>query len=159
MARLEKNSDQPVKVRFYQLRATTPENALVKIATKAISQGLRISVVAGNDEQAKWLDEYLWTVPANGFLPHGRSEEPDVEQQPLVIGVSADDRNEATVVIPLIWEPLLEPEQFDMVVDFVQSSAPAAIVASRKRYKFYRDAGCTMEYWVQELDGRWQLKN
>ncbi|MBF0156476.1 MAG: DNA polymerase III subunit chi [Magnetococcales bacterium] len=146
------------RARFYQVGATPLPLVLVRIATRVWVQGLRGCVVTGDAQGVRFWDELLWTTPEDAFLPHGPSPGPDLERQPILVAAAADDANAATVAIMAAPILLPEPERFDQVVEFVQGGHPAALYASRDRFRHYRELGCTMEYWVQTASGKWQKK-
>nr|CRH06616.1 putative DNA polymerase III, chi subunit [Candidatus Magnetococcus massalia] len=151
MARLEQG---PLKVRFYQLATDTRERALLKIVHKVYGLKMRCCLVAESAEQAKWVDDHLWRYPPDSFLPHGMAHEEMATEQPILISDQPQDSNGATVVVMLGSQPLEKLEQFDMLVDFVPSDDESRR-GSRLRYKHYLDAGCTMEYWIQDAKGGW----
>ena len=144
------------KVRFYQLAALSLEKALVGIVSKAWDRGLRLCLLAQNPPHAHWLDGFLWQCSNDLFLPHGLWDHPDPERQPILISLEPDDRNGATVIITTTHRQISDPEQFDMIIDFIQGQDPDALTASRTRYRHYRSLGCVMEYWTQSPQGGWQ---
>lgn len=150
-------SDQPPTVRFYQLGGLGREQALAKIAHKAYGQGLRLCVVAGEPQRARFLDDFLWKFPPELFLPHGLCGSGEEALQPVLVCGAAVDDNGATVALLDGGGMLEEPERFDLVVEFVDGNDPAGLRESRQRYRRYRESGCRMEYWVQGERG-WEQR-
>ncbi|MBF0609955.1 MAG: DNA polymerase III subunit chi [Magnetococcales bacterium] len=146
------NSGPPL-VRFYQLAALPLHECIRRLAEKALERGLLVCVVTGGGEWETYLDDYLWQVPVQGFLPHGRCQDSQPHRQPVLLCQQPVDINGATVVM-VANGILLEPhDPFDMIIDFAFVNNPQALQESRNRYLHYRKAGCTMEYWVQSETG------
>lgn len=146
----------PTLVRFYQLASLPFANALTGIVGKAWQTGLKIGILAANPEQAQWVNDLLWRHPRESFLPHGLWNGPEPEHQPVLISIQPEDINGATLLVLASPETVEKPDRFDMVVDFAPTQDPAALSASRERYRRYRDLGCKLEYWTQDSQGKWE---
>lgn len=155
---MARTHQEPPKVRFYQLAAMPLEKALVGIVGKAWNLGFYICMLANSAHHARWLDDMLWRVPHDSFLPHGQWHRPDPERQPILISLEPDDRNKASIVVLAAPKLVADPHRFDMIIDFVQGQDPTATDASRHRYRHYLQMGCNMEYWTQTPLGGWQKK-
>ncbi|MBF0182936.1 MAG: DNA polymerase III subunit chi [Magnetococcales bacterium] len=154
---MARSQQQAPVVRFYQLAAMPLEVALVSLVGKAWQRGVRSSLLVRDEAQARWLDELLWSMPPpQQFLPHGLWNGPEVARQPILIGLHGEDSNQATLLVVVAGQRVEDPQRFDMVIDFVSGSDPESLRASRQRYRHYRDAGCQMEYWIQEAHSGWQ---
>ncbi|MBF0446602.1 MAG: DNA polymerase III subunit chi [Magnetococcales bacterium] len=150
---------QPTTVRFYQLGLSTLEMAVTAILSKAWDRGIKSLLLTPGEDAVRYWDAQLWRAPQEGFLPHGPASGNDPERQPILISSELTDQNGASLIILTAPRLVTTPEQFDMVVDFVDGQNPEARLASRSRYAHYRDLGCRLEYWAQEPDRRWSLKN
>jgi DNA polymerase III subunit chi len=158
MARTD--TEKPTTVRFYQLGISASlEGAITAILAKAWAKGVKSTLLTPGPEPTRYWDGLLWHTPAADFLPHGPASGPDPERQPILIASEQDDQNGATLIVLATPRMIEKPEQFDMVVDFVDGSSQDAKNESRSRYKQYRDLGCNLEYWVQGDDRKWSLKN
>ncbi|MBF0428105.1 MAG: DNA polymerase III subunit chi [Magnetococcales bacterium] len=153
MARLREG---PTTVRFYQVAGSSPDIALTGILFKVVEQGSRACLLALDATHVKRLDEMLWRYPLDRFLPHGPWDGPDPQRQPVLITLQPDDCNGASVLVVAASRGVDKPEQFDMVVDFVDPREPVA--NARDRYRRYQTLGCVMEYWIQSPEGRWTQK-
>ncbi|WP_130471674.1 DNA polymerase III subunit chi [Candidatus Magnetaquicoccus inordinatus] len=151
--------DAPV-VRFYQLANMPLQAALLTILSKAWQRGMRICLLAGDAQQAQYLDEMLWSMPPpQQFLAHGLWSGAEAARQPILISLEAEDLNQATLLIMAAPRIVENPARFDMVIDFVAGSDAQAVRASRERYRHYRQLGCRMEYWLQGEYGEWQRQD
>ena len=148
----------PPLVRFYHPLLLTMEQTIAVILDKAYQRGLKICLLSREPAQAKHLDEFLWIYPANSFLPHGFCGGRHDKRQPILICKEPNDANGATVLTNTELVPLEKPEQFDMVLEFVDPSRQETIAASRERYRFYRSCACEIEYWRQTDQGAWEKR-
>jgi len=137
------------RVDFYVLPDAADEGPLptaCRLCEKAASSGKRVHVHAPDDATAREFDRLLWIYRQGGFVAHER------------IGSSTDPQPAAVLIgcgeppLPSHQDVLVNlgadvPEFFDRfqrVLEIVHGDA-AARVASRARFKFYRDRGLAPE--------------
>ena len=84
-------------VDFYHLAASPLEQVLPRICEKVLAEGERLLVVAEPARLAQ-LDAQLWNYAPGAFLPHGRSNAPRAEAQPVLLSSAVDPLNGATHV-------------------------------------------------------------
>lgn len=148
MARAREGS--PV-ARFYQVAGASVDGVLTGLLHKLVEQGLKVCLLVGSPARSRHWDDLLWRHPLERFLPHGVWDGPDPQLQPVLLALTPDDRNGATVVVAADAGLVEGAAGFDVVVDFVVGDpAPA-----RERYRWYQARGLAMEYWVQSPEGRW----
>lgn len=110
-----------------------------QLAMMAWEQGLRSLVVAADENQARELDELMWSVPQGRYLPHQHIHEG--QQAPVSIGTLADvDRTGAEVVINLDIASVPEPHRFKRLLELVPARE-AERDASRLKFRSYREQG------------------
>ena len=138
-----------MQVDFYQLGRSPLDRVLLSIAGRVVEAGGRLLVVTGDAAQAAAIDEGLWTVPADGFLPHGR----EGVDQPVLITSSCEAVNGARNVVLAdgVWrDAALGFDRAFHVFD------EATIEAARIAWKGLRDKpDVARNYWMQGEDGRW----
>jgi DNA polymerase-3 subunit chi len=107
------------------------------------AQGLRVYVLARDDDEATRFDELLWTLRADSFVPHERwngDGEPTAR-----VTVSALDSPPATPdLLVNLGAPV--PAWFRdcrRIAEFVGADAPLK-EAGRHRYREYREAGAQL---------------
>ncbi|MBF0107988.1 MAG: DNA polymerase III subunit chi [Magnetococcales bacterium] len=145
-------------VRFYQMPREGMERGLFNLLGKIYAQAIRSCLVAADATQAVRWDDLLWTGRIDSFLPHGSCVGDDASVHPILLCLEPSDINGATLLILVHGRFAEEFSRFDMVLDFVTDQTPAGLQSSRDRYRRYRDAGCRMEYWIQEPSSGWQCK-
>ncbi len=114
-----------------------------KIVDKAIQRELHVFVNAGSDEEARKLDELLWTFEQGSFIPHRvvHGEHEVLPLEPVLIGMSPPPT-------PGRWDLLVNlasdvPEffsRYERVAEVVDADSTRR-EQSRARYRFYRDRG------------------
>ena len=134
------------QVDFYILDADSDDARLrlaCKIVDKATQLDNHVFVHASSEDEARQLDELLWTFSQGSFIPHRVVREPPAEPplEPVLIGVNQPP-------VPGRWDVLINlapdvPEffsRYERVAEVVDGNA-ARRERSRERYRFYRDRG------------------
>ncbi len=133
------------RVDFYLL-AEAGERARLgfacRLAEKAHGLGHRLYLCAADAQQARRLDELLWTFRKGSFVPHRLESER--RSAPVLIGAGPPPETHRDVLINLGADL---PPGFDgceRILEVVDP-APEALAASRSRFRAYREAGCSLE--------------
>jgi len=134
------------QVDFYILDSDSDDARLrlaCKIVDKATQLDHHVFVHATSDEEARRLDELLWTFSQGSFIPHRIVRETLTESplEPVLIGVNQPPA-------PGHWDVLINlatevPEffsRYERVAEVVDGNATRR-EQSRERYRFYRDRG------------------
>ena len=129
------------QVDFYQLESgrMAPDRLACRLALMAWERGHRVSIVAGDEQQAAAMDELLWSFPEQRFVPHGRSGSPEAVGAPVVISTRAP-RGAAEVVINLTGEALPGLDAIQRLLEIVPRDESGR-EAARARYKAYLQQG------------------
>ena len=122
-----------------------------RLAAKARSHGLRVTLLCPDREAAVRLDRMLWTVPATGFLPHCRSDDRLAPLTPVLIDATGDNPLHDEVLINLHSEWPASFSRFQRLAEIV-STDDADRAGARERYKFYRDRGYVIR--THDLSGQ-----
>lgn len=127
-------------VDFYILASGAREQTACKLAEKAWSLGHRVYIHTSSAEQARHMDDLLWTFRDGSFLPHEQYQVGQEDASPILIG--ADDAPDTTsdVLINLAQDVPLFFSRFLRVAEIIGSD-DAAKNSGRERFRFYRDRG------------------
>ncbi|MDX1606686.1 MAG: DNA polymerase III subunit chi [Candidatus Competibacterales bacterium] len=128
------------QVDFYVLGEDSDGDRLrlaCRLAEKAYEHGHGVYLLAADEDQARQLDERLWTFRQNSFVPHARYPAPQGEGAPVLIGTEAEPEGAGEVLINLAAEVPAGYDRFRRVVELVNQE-PAVLAASRERFRFYR---------------------
>lgn len=143
---------------FYHLESSTLERAAAPLMVKCLEKGWRVLAVSAQSRRRDDLDAALWTFDDSYFLPHGQAEAPglDPERQPILIGESLDNKNNAEVL--LLMDGVSAPVDAAFtrcMVMFDGKDAETRSVA-RLQFKAAKDAGCVTRYFQQTPNGGWK---
>ncbi len=130
------------EVVFVLLKKREKALHLSRLAEKHFNDGRQVLIRAADDEQAQGLDRYLWTWDKGSFLPHVVSQTAiDQTDEGIVITVSENNPNHATVLLMAHPCSLSFMQSFELVIDFAEVYDPALAQQSRERFRCYREHG------------------
>lgn len=129
------------QVDFYVLEtpAKAPDKLACWLALKALDQAQTTQIVVESGDQARELDELMWSVPPERFLPHGIAGTPEAAAAPVRIALPHSIAD-GGIVVNLTAQPIERPERFERLLEIVPHGDSNRI-ASRKKFKAYRDSG------------------
>ena len=143
---------------FYHLTRRPLEVTLPVLLEKARAAGWRIAVRGSDPQRLDWLDQKLWSLSDDGFLPHGLAGGAHDAAQPILLttGAAANDPACLMAVDGADVAPD-EVQALERVCILFDGNNPQAVQAARVQWKALTDAGCAAQYWSEE-DGRWEKK-
>ncbi len=111
-----------------------------RLTEKAHTAGRRIYLHAGHADQVAALDTMLWVFRQSSFIPHvtAAALADDDRLTPVVIGSGAPPAGFDDVLVNLGGDVA---DFFSRFARHNEVVAPAAVAASRSRYRFYKDRG------------------
>ncbi|MHB8424486.1 MAG: DNA polymerase III subunit chi [Gammaproteobacteria bacterium] len=133
------------QVDFYVLPDAAPRDRALfacKLAEKAFSLGHRIFVHLSSEDEARALDELMWTFRDRSFLPHGLAAEN--ARIPVCIGFGQEPGEEFHLLINLSSEVPRFFSHFERVAEVVNADAGIR-EHGRQRFRFYKDRGYPLE--------------
>jgi DNA polymerase-3 subunit chi len=141
-----------MQVDFYHLTASPLERVLPQICEKLLSAGERLLVVAAEPLLAQ-LDAGLWSHARDSFLPHGRSDDPSPETQPILLSPTADPLNGAANIALADGQWRDEARHFKRTFYLFDA---AHLDEARANWRTLKaDAGIELRYWKQDERGKW----
>ncbi|MCO5730756.1 DNA polymerase III subunit chi [Rhizobium sp. SSA_523] len=146
------------EVLFYHLTESKLEEALPALLEKSVDRGWRVALQTVDDERRQVLDQHLWTFREDSFLPHGTDLSDFPEQQPVLVTVSGDNVNGATVrfIVDGAEPPDLSP--YERVVFMFDGFDTIQVEAARSQWRRLKGEGHQLTYWQQTPDRRWEKK-
>lgn len=144
---------------FYHLTRNPLEQTLPILLGKALQAGWRVSVRGSDMNALSQLDDSLWKIPEDGFLPHGLEGGDTAAQQPVLLSCGTDNVNGATCLMSVHGADVTadEVQAMERVCVIFDGSDPQAVQNARVQWKSLTDAGCSAQYWSEE-SGRWEKK-
>ncbi len=144
---------------FYHLTRNPLEQTLPILVGKALQAGWRVSVRGSDMNAMAQLDESLWKIPDDGFLPHGLDSDDNAALQPVLLSCGTDNVNGANCLMSVHGADVSadEVQAMERVCVIFDGSDPQAVQNARIQWKSLTDAGCSAQYWSEE-SGRWEKK-
>ncbi|PWE34162.1 DNA polymerase III subunit chi [Maritimibacter sp. 55A14] len=148
------------EVFFYHLTRSPLEATLPMLLEKSRAAGWRVLVRGGDAARLDWLDERLWLVPEDGFLPHGLAGGPHDSAQPVLLSAEAGPPANGAQALICVDGARADPAEIDgftRVSILFDGNDAAAVAAARDQWRALTDAGAPARYWSQE-SGNWAEK-
>lgn len=128
------------RIDFY-LNAPHKLQIACKIAGKAVTQQMRVTIMAPDEAVARELDKLMWAIPAIGFLPHCMNSDPLAAETPVLIARNSEMHLHDDLLINLGVHPPISFSRFKRVVEIVSMSDHSDKQLARGRFRFYKDRG------------------
>lgn len=104
------------------------------------NQGRKIYIHASAQQQAEFIDEYLWTREVLDFLPHNLIGEGGHPPAPIQIGYAEHTLSRGDILINLDLNLTIAPNQFRHIIEFVPCDEQRKQQA-RNKFRQYRQHG------------------
>lgn len=139
-------------VDFYHLAQSPLERVLPRICEKVLGDGERLLIVAEESLLGE-LDSQLWSYARDAFLPHGRSDKPGAELQPVLLSSEVAAANGAANVALADGDWREEALGFSRAFYLFDSSH---LDTARGAWRALKDReGVERRYWKQDERGKW----
>lgn len=148
----------PTEIRFYHLTRTVLDEALAKLLSMTLARGKRALVRVGNEARLKMLDERLWTLDPNSFIPHATAEEPEPERQPVFLTRGTTAPNGATYLFLVDGATPSDLGSFERVMLLFDSADSDLLAETRTQWKALQAEGQALSYWQEAPGGGWQQR-
>lgn len=146
------------EVWFYHLERQRLEDVLPSLLEKTRQRGWRAVVQAGSEERCDALNDALWTYSQSSFLAHGTAREGKPEDQPIFLTTDQSTPNEAEVRFLVEGAEAGDLTAFTRSIFLFDGHDETAVANARSSWKIAKDAGCTVTYWQQSPQGKWEKK-
>ena len=113
--------------------------AICRIVGQHFYKGDAVLVKVDTTEAAGYINELLWKMPPESFIPHVQSEEATGERVVITCGIK--NVNQATVLINLGTGIHPDVQRFDMVYELFDMTHPSKAQASQERRASYERDG------------------
>jgi DNA polymerase-3 subunit chi len=140
---------------FYHLERSSLEQALAPLLEKCLQRGWRAVVRGAIEERLDQLDDALWTVREDGFLPHARAGRAAAEKQPILLTSEGGAPNGAKALFLVDGADPADLTAFERASVMFDGRDEAAVVHARLQWKAAKDAGAEVSYWKETDAGRW----
>jgi DNA polymerase-3 subunit chi len=144
---------------FYHMTRKPLEETLPALLTRAQGQGWRVAIRGTDPARIAWLDEKLWLLSDDGFMPHGVAGGAFDADQPVLLTTGTAVPNGATYLVAIDGAEVTPDEvaAMERVSVMFDGHDPDALARARAQWKALTAAGCAAAYWSEE-SGRWEKK-
>lgn len=132
---------------FYLLKQDSPERLMqtaCRLAARAVAEGKTLFIQTTDEAQAAALDEWLWSFPAESFLPHQRLDRDDVLSAPVRLGPKMAAPF-GDICLNVSNRPVEHPERYQRVLELFAPD-DASRQAARQRWQNYKQLGFSLDH-------------
>ena len=97
----------------------------------------------------------MWTYKQDGFLPHGRDDEPMAAEQPICMSVDAETAAGYDVAVLIGGAELGDVGDVQRCITILDGGDAQDRATARARWKQAKEDGLTTAYWKQDDYGKW----
>ncbi len=132
------------RVIFFQIKnVKTKLIKLVQTAMHHFEKKEKLLIQVSDEASLNYVDELLWKVPIEGFLPHIVSEK-SVDDF-IVITKTQENLNKSPYLFNLSQEIIDLDISYKIIYDFDDYTSSKKQEKSKKRFEIYRQAGLKIE--------------
>ena len=146
------------EVLFYHLTESKLEDALPPLVDKSVERGWRVAIQLKETVRRDALDAHLWTYREESFLPHGTDETEQAANQPVLLTVTGDNANQATVRFIVDGAEPPAAGAYERIVFMFDGYDHEQLEGARAQWKKLKGEGHNLTYWQQTPEGRWEKK-
>lgn len=145
---------------FYHLEASTLEDVLPGLLEKVRERGWTalVKYKDASEERLAELDQFLWTYKDNSFLPHGRDDHPQADQQPILLSANADAAGGKECVILIGGADVADMTGVTRAIVMINGRNSEDVTRERARWSTLKETGAHLAYFQQDERGSWVKK-
>jgi DNA polymerase-3 subunit chi len=136
------NMKKLIDTKVIFIKVTTPQikqRKLCDVIQHHFESGENILITVPNSDAARYVDELLWRLPEESFLPHLIAEIP--LEEPIVISTRSENLNNATVVFNLQSGASSLCGQIPTIYELMDETHPDRQSNSLERFTVYQKQG------------------
>jgi DNA polymerase-3 subunit chi len=139
--------DTMTEVTFVEVTTSRMEMRACEIAEENYTRGRRVQILAVDQEQAKRLDDLLWTFKPESFIPHGLwLDSPDVPEHPVVITTIKETLAGMDSLLMMGYNEVDLVSRFSHAVHLVVADNQERLESSRRYWTLLKDAGFSLRH-------------
>jgi DNA polymerase-3 subunit chi len=131
------------RIDFYVLSDQVLNGRLLlacRLAEKAYRLRHKVYLHTESGEQARQLDDLLWSFRQNSFVPHALYPPSPEDRPPVLIGWTETPTIAADILINITHTVPAFFEHFQRIAELVDQQ-PVTLAKSRERFRIYRNKG------------------
>jgi len=146
------------EVSFYHLTRPPLGAVLARLLERVLAGGDRALVRAASAERLEALDRDLWCQDPASFLPHARESSEYAARQPILLSLSDDRVNDASIAVVLDDAWPRTDTQFGRILYLFEADDAQQMEHARARWKMLKASGWPLVYWQQGEAGGWEKR-
>jgi DNA polymerase-3 subunit chi len=132
---------------FYLLKQDSAERLLqtaCRLAARAVAGGQTLFIQTADAAQTEALDEWLWSFPAESFLPHLRTDDARSSSAPVLVGQKLTT-TARDICLNVSGKPVEQPARYQRILELF---APDDVSrqAARLRWQHYKQLGFSLDH-------------
>lgn len=133
------------KVYFLRVVNTTSKlNGICQTTHKHFRKKEAVLIAVPSQEAAMYIDQLLWRLPVDSFLPHSIANEPI--QELVAITTTTINVNQAKIIINLCPDIPKNVTGYSMIYDLLDLTHPTKEQLSLHRQSAYQTLGYSLEF-------------
>ena len=147
------------EVYFYHVTKQTVASALPQLLSKAKDIGWTIFVRCKDEASLKFIDDAIWTVQPESFLPHAVLGSQNSEKSDILLGTEEDDSSNSDFLLSLDGALISTEEvsKYRRCALLFDDKISDEVNIAREQWMKFTKANIRAKYWSQET-GTWSLK-
>lgn len=146
------------EILFYHLTESKLDDALPGLVERSVERGWRVAVQATTQERRDTIDALLWSWSDVSFIAHGSDQEPYVEEQPVLLTITQNNLNQATVRFLVEGADIDNATDYERLVVMFDGHDTEQVNLARAQWKKFKQDDHNLTYWQQNSDRRWERK-
>lgn len=148
-----------MRIDFYHLQKSLPEDVVFLLASKVYDSGKKLLIRTDTAERMRHLNEQLWTLRPDSWLPHGSVENNFAGQQPVYLTSGTENPNNAEFLLLINVTDIAACPSFERTLFVFDGNDEAVLNQARAFWKeiVARPDG-EAHYWAQNSSGKWEEK-
>ncbi len=144
------------QLHFYRVSNSPFVPVLAALLRRYFDSGLRTIVRGVSLQRMEKIDKELWSIPGDGFLPHGMANCAYAAEHPILVTIEKRVVGPADglVAIDGAQVGLEEANDFKRISFVFEGQVSDELSSARKHWKLFSDSGHPMQYWDYK-NGRW----
>ena len=142
------------KVDFYGLETDNMDDCMAfacRLINKVYQRRHNILVATNNQAEAEKLDELLWQLEPESFVPHNLAGEGPSKAPPVQITWHNDALQHHDVLLNLSDKVVDFYGRFERVLEII-ATEHASAEQGRERFRFYKERGHPLKFHKQKVD-------
>lgn len=115
-------------------------------------------ILTDQEDQVKAIDQALWNLGGEAFLPHGTEADGRPLDQPVWISTKDENVNKADIILLCDRMQTEHLDQYDVVCEMFDGNDEEAVQHARQKWVTYKKDDHELSYWQQTAKGSWEKK-